>query len=344
MELATNQKQDITIVNQAEMQSLLFNPNMMQALDNVARLMASGKTTVPDHLKNNPADCFALVMQAAQWKMNPFAVAQKTSTIGGKLVYEGQLVNAVVASNAPVKERLRFEHFGDWSKVLNKHVMRKSSNGKEFAAIGWEPQDEEGLGVTVSAHIIGEDEPRIEHVYLAQCHPRFSTYWATNPKVQITYTAARIWARIHCPDVLLGVYTQDEMEEAARPYERDVTPSSPQGGSAKDLTGFLAGQGKQPQQQSQQSAEQQPQHDNAICQQSPQAEQSEPEDPDFGLDEDTATQILQEAESLVFKSTNRAELNAVFNKYLKALNGFSEYQKTLQEICKEKSKYFGEAA
>ncbi|WP_017445769.1 RecT family recombinase [Gayadomonas joobiniege] len=329
MELANQNTQDITVVNQAEMQSLLFNPNMMQALDNVARLMASGKSTVPDHLKNNPADCFALVMQAAQWKMNPFAVAQKTATIGGKLVYEGQLVNAVIASNAPVKERLRFEHFGDWNKVLNKHVLKKGQSGKEYAAIGWDPRDEQGLGVTVSAHIIGEDEPRVEHVYLAQCHPRFSTYWATNPKVQITYTAARIWARMHCPDVLLGVYTPDEMEETARPYERDVTPQST-GNSAKDLTGFLAGQGKV---NNQSEAEAGTNNHEFSAPESTESEQ--PEDDDFGLDDDTAMQILQEAEKLVLSAKTRGELNQVFKKYLSALNGYPAYQKTLQSLCKD---------
>jgi hypothetical protein len=38
-------------------------------------------------------------MQAAQWGMNPFAVAQKTHVVNGTLGYEAQLVNAVVSSS-----------------------------------------------------------------------------------------------------------------------------------------------------------------------------------------------------------------------------------------------------
>jgi hypothetical protein len=43
-------------------------------------------------------------MQAAQWGMNPFAVAQKTHVVNGTLGYEAQLVNAVVSS-CPTKDR-----------------------------------------------------------------------------------------------------------------------------------------------------------------------------------------------------------------------------------------------
>ena len=39
--------------------------------------MAQSVQTLPKHLAGKPADCMAVAMQAAQWGMNPFAVAQK---------------------------------------------------------------------------------------------------------------------------------------------------------------------------------------------------------------------------------------------------------------------------
>lgn len=42
-------------------------------------------------------------MQAVQWGMNPFAVAQKTHFVSGKIGYEAQLVNAVITALAPPK-------------------------------------------------------------------------------------------------------------------------------------------------------------------------------------------------------------------------------------------------
>ncbi|EAP2971000.1 hypothetical protein D9U37_20365 [Salmonella enterica] len=40
-------------------------------------------TPLPAHLAGKPADCMAIVMQAMQWGMNPYAVAQKTHLVTG---------------------------------------------------------------------------------------------------------------------------------------------------------------------------------------------------------------------------------------------------------------------
>ncbi|MGX8900535.1 RecT family recombinase, partial [Citrobacter werkmanii] len=34
------------------------------------------------------------------------------------------------------------------------------------------------------------------------------------------------WARLHAPDVLLGVYTPDELQETTPRVERDITPAA----------------------------------------------------------------------------------------------------------------------
>lgn len=56
----------------------IFNVQALTQLQAVAGLMAQAAVTVPEHLRGNPADCMAIIMQAMQWGMNPYAVAQKT--------------------------------------------------------------------------------------------------------------------------------------------------------------------------------------------------------------------------------------------------------------------------
>src|SRR5690606_34909510 len=68
--------------------SLLMDMAAMERLERVAKLMASGKATVPAHLQRSEGDCFAVTLQSMQWGMNPFAVAQKTHVINGTLGYE----------------------------------------------------------------------------------------------------------------------------------------------------------------------------------------------------------------------------------------------------------------
>ena len=92
---------------------LVLNPEAMKSMSDIAKVMASAKVTVPKHLQGSHADCLAVVMQAAQWRMNPFAVSQKTHIVNGTLGYEAQLVNAVIGSSRAVSGRFKYEARGE---------------------------------------------------------------------------------------------------------------------------------------------------------------------------------------------------------------------------------------
>ncbi|WP_198030800.1 RecT family recombinase [Cupriavidus sp. amp6] len=204
--------------------SMLLDVATIESISRVADIMASGRATIPQHLRGNQGDCFAVTMQAMQWEMNPFAVAQKTHiSQSGALGYEAQLINAVVIARAPIIARPDYEFIGDWNKVLGKVEERKSEKGGKYYVATYTKADEEGLGVICRATIVGEPEPREVKVMMSQCYPRFSTQWATDPQQQITYVAIRKWARRHAPDVLLGVSTPDELDGFEQPaVERDM--------------------------------------------------------------------------------------------------------------------------
>lgn len=184
----------------------IFSPEGMNQLVRFAELMAQSKATVPQHLAGKPADCLAVTMQAAQWGMNPYSVAQATHLVNGTLGYEAKLVNAVVSSSSLLASRLNYRWDGDWSKV----------NGKTDKS--------PSLTVTVSAVIKGEAEPRELTISMAQAGVRNSPLWEQDPRQQLAYLCVKRWARLHAPDVLLGVYTPDELQDAAPRVERDITP------------------------------------------------------------------------------------------------------------------------
>lgn len=184
----------------------IFSPEGMDRLVRFATLMADSKATVPAHLAGKPADCLAVTMQAAQWGMNPFAVAQKTHVVNGTLGYEAQLVNAVVSSSNLLATRLNYKWDGDWSKVSGKTDKSPS------------------LTVTVWATLKGESEPRTLTISMAQAGVRNSPLWEQDPRQQLAYLCVKRWARLHAPDVLLGVYTPEDLQEAAPRVERDITP------------------------------------------------------------------------------------------------------------------------
>lgn len=203
--------------------AMMMDPAGMDRMIRFAELMASGKSTIPAHLRNNPGDCLAVTMQAMSWGMNPHAVAQKTHLINGTLGYESQLVAAAINCSRVVSDRFKFEWFGAWEKIVGKFKevesrTKKDDNGnaKKYIVPAWDQKDEHGLGVRVSATIRGESEPRTLELMMTQARTRNSTLWTEDPKQQLAYLAQKRWARLYAPDVILGVYTPDEFEQSAR--------------------------------------------------------------------------------------------------------------------------------
>jgi len=194
---------------------MVLNYQAMEQMTNLAHLMASGNSTVPKHLQNNPADCMAIVMQAAQWKMNPFAVAQKTHVVSGTLGYEAQLVNAVISSSRAIVGRFHYEYGGDWSVtgagvgVVDRQQKGQNVNmGTQMNGSAW---------VSVGAVLAGETEITWgEPLYPASVTVKNSPLWKTAPKQQAAYLATKYWARLYAPAVILGVYSTDEIEQRPR--------------------------------------------------------------------------------------------------------------------------------
>ena len=189
---------------------MIFDDAKFERMNQLAVMMASGKCAIPRHLQGNPGDCFAIIAQAAQWKMNPFVVAQKTHVVNGALGYEAQLINAVVTSMNVISDRFRYEYCGNWD---------------EYRKSGFAKTAEMGCGVNVGATLRGETEVRWLPMPLCmeQVKTRNSPLWATNPMQQLAYLAVKYWTRLYAPDAILGVYSVDELAEGvAEPV--NITP------------------------------------------------------------------------------------------------------------------------
>lgn len=153
---------------------------------------------VPAHLRGRPADCMAVCMQALRWGMDPFMVAQKTyfTKEGSPPGYEAQLVNAVVYARAPLKGRLDIQWEGKWPARV----------------------------CIVTGIIRGDDRPKVRSVNAANIKTRNSPMWLADPDQQLAYYTTRAWARLYCPDVLMGVYTREEIIDGEF---QDVTGHEP---------------------------------------------------------------------------------------------------------------------
>lgn len=168
-------------------------PASMDQAVRLADMMAKGRL-MPNHLRDQPGDCLMVIEQAMRWGMSPFAVAQSTSVISGKLMFEGKLVAAALHGSGVMKGRLSYDFSGDG----------------------------EVRQVVVSGILQGETTPRTVTIVLRDVRTS-NKMWQTQPDQQLIYSGARVWARRHCPEVMLGVYSPEEMETEAPVYSGGVT-------------------------------------------------------------------------------------------------------------------------
>jgi len=164
-----------------------FIVNAAQTFDGIqkiAQLMAK-MGTLPKHLQGNEADCFRVVVQAAKWRMDPFAVAECTSVIHGHLCHEGKLVAAALYSMGALKGRLKYKITGTGQNASI--VVTGTPRGGEEVSMS---------GTVKEWRTNGEGSP-----------------WDKQPEMQLIYRGTRQWARAYAPEAMLGIYTPEEMEE-----------------------------------------------------------------------------------------------------------------------------------
>lgn len=170
----------------------------MMELFEMAKMMAVAQTAVPKHLRGNPGACLAVCIQALEWRMSPFAVANKSYEVNDRIAYESQLITAVINARAPLVSRLRYVYDGE---------------GIEMKC-------------TVSGLLKGEATPLdYESPQIKNIKVKNSPLWASDPRQQLAYYSSRAWARRHCPEVILGIYADDELDnDIGGDNIRDITP------------------------------------------------------------------------------------------------------------------------
>jgi hypothetical protein len=189
---------------------IMSDPILMERVNALAVIMASGKVTTPKHLQENVGDCAAVIMQSMQWGMSHVAVAQKTHLINGALGYEAQLVNAVIMESGAIDGHFHYEFQGDGASL----ACRVGARVRGSSDITWG-----------------------EWLKSSEVTTKNSPLWKSNPKQQMGYLQVKNWARLYFPGAILGVYTADELQ--------DMEPKDINGGRAKPRNGAAVAEATQ---------------------------------------------------------------------------------------------------
>ena len=162
--------------------------NMSDVME-FSKIMAVAEQAVPKHCRGNPGLCLSITLDAIGFDMSPFAVANKSYVVNDRVSYESQLIHAVIERRAPIVGRLRHKFNGEGA----------------------------GRTCTVWATAEGETEP-LEYTSprIGDIKPKNSPLWTTKPDLQLYYNTTRDWARVYFPDVILGVYSKDELMDSVQ--------------------------------------------------------------------------------------------------------------------------------
>jgi hypothetical protein len=170
-----------------------------QGMDDAIRL-AKAMSTIPElpkHLHDSVGTCLMVVDQAMRWRMSPFAVAQHSFNIGGKMGYEGKIMAAAVESTGAIVGGFDYK----WAGAGDDRT------------------------ITVSATRAGESEPRTMTIRLGDVKTT-NEMWKKQPDQQLVYSGCRNWARRWTPAALLGAYAPEEFE---RPQPEPFTGATVEG-------------------------------------------------------------------------------------------------------------------
>lgn len=190
----------------------ILDTGRFEHMQRIASVMASA-SLIPDHIRTGSeheaaANCFLIVNQAVRWNMDPFALAQHVYILHGKLGFEGKVIAAAINSDPQMTAPLEYEFFGeegtDGRGVVVKGTLR---DGKERTVEGtlgkWKTFEKDRKTVNGA--------------------------WVKDPDQMLCYRGARQWARRHNPARVLGVYSEDELDDLAIGRMRDITPRAGNG-------------------------------------------------------------------------------------------------------------------
>lgn len=166
----------------------MLDTGMFAQMQRAARAMAAG-SLIPQHLKvagdemATQANCLRVINQAYRWQFDPFAVMDQSFVIGGKLGFQGQLVLAAVNTHAPLKERLHYAY-------------KNSGDDRTIQITGTFKGESKAKSITVR---VGDVRTK-------------NQMWDKDPDQKLIYTGVVKWARAHCPEIIMGVTTMEDIE------------------------------------------------------------------------------------------------------------------------------------
>jgi hypothetical protein len=160
---------------------------------NLAYQMAKGlsqSTLVPQQFQNNPANCLIALEQSNRLNISPMAVMQNLYIVQGKPSFSSSFIIGLINASGKYDMELQFDE--------------EEKDGKPYACTCWTEKD----GRKVTGIKITMDMAEKEG-----WSKKNGSKWITIPQVMLRYRAASFFARMNCPELSIGLYSKEELDD-----------------------------------------------------------------------------------------------------------------------------------
>ena len=206
-----NEEKSVAIVEQATQlstNSVWENKDSFNQLLRAAQML-SQTSIIPQSYQNKPQDCFVAIEMANRMGVSPMVVMQNMYVVKGKPSWAGQACTMLINSCGKFKDV--------------KHIYT-----------GEKGKPNRGCYVTATRISDGSQVDGVEvTMQMAQSEGWTSnSKWRNMPELMLAYRASAFFARVYCPEAMMGVQTAEEV------YDADSTPIN----AATSLTAALKGE------------------------------------------------------------------------------------------------------
>lgn len=172
-----------------------------QAAQKMAMALASS-TIVPKDYQQNVGNCIIALEMANRMNTSPMMVMQNLYIVNGRPAWSSQYIVAMINASKKYKTELQYELQGS-GMDMSCYAFAEDHNGHVV----------KGPVITMK---MAQDEGWLT---------RNGSKWKTMPEVMMRYRAAAFFGRLNCPDMIMGIYSTDEVVEIGPNAYRDVDPA-----------------------------------------------------------------------------------------------------------------------
>ena len=206
-----NEEKGVAIVDQATQlttNSVWENKDQFNQLLRAAQML-SQTSIIPQSYQGKPQDCFVAIEMANRMGVSPMGVMQDMDVGKGKPCWAGEACTMKMNSGGKFKDV--------------KHIYT-----------GEKGKPNRGCYVTATRISDGSQVDGVEvTMQMAQSEGWTSnSKWRNMPELMLAYRASAFFARVYCPEAMMGVQTAEEV------YDADSTPIN----TATSLTAALKGE------------------------------------------------------------------------------------------------------